>query len=65
MVRKVRVVQPEIVFGAGQGPRELNFVANVPGGNCRVRLRITEGRTIVQPVGGPIVEAGIVGYTNG
>lgn len=50
VVRRVGVVQPEVVPGAGQPVRELNLVADVPGRDRRVRRRVTHRRVVIEPV---------------
>lgn len=51
-MRFISVVQPEVVSGAGQALRELNLVAHIPAGYCRVRWRRSKRWVIVESVKG-------------
>lgn len=50
VMRCVRVVQPKIVFGAGQHIGELNFVADLLRRNGRIRCWIAERWIVVQSI---------------
>lgn len=51
----VRVVEPEVVLGAGQRLRELDDVPYVLGGDGGVGGGVAERRVVVQPVDHPVL----------
>lgn len=50
MKRIVAVVEPVLVFRAGQSIAELDDVADFRGGYSRVGRRVTDSRTVVQSI---------------
>lgn len=53
----VGVVEPEVVLRAGQGPGELDVLADLAGRDGGVRLGEAKGRTVVDPVEGVVIAA--------
>ena len=52
MKRIVAVVEPVLVAGPRQAIAKLDDVADVRGGNRRVGRRISDSRTVIQPIPG-------------
>lgn len=52
---RIRVVQPEVVLGSGQGLRELDHISDVLRCNRRIRSGVTKRRIVVQPVDHPVL----------